>query len=137
MGVRQKPSSAGTNDGFEQYQRIARCVRTQSYYITLCGFCQLPLEKGCAEMAFSDLTIRQAWQRSGGRCECERSSHGHGYTGRCTQRLMFNLRGNDYSPYGWEAHHKTAVSSGGGDTLSNCEILCMSCHKKTGSYGRH
>lgn len=88
-------------------------------------------------MAFSDLTIRQAWQRSGGRCECERSSHGHGYTGRCTQRLMFNLRGNDYSPYGWEAHHKTAVSSGGSDALSNCEILCMSCHKKTGSYGRH
>ena len=87
-------------------------------------------------MAFSDLTVRQAWARSGGRCECERTSHGHGYSGRCTQRLMWNQRGNDYSSYGWEAHHKTAVSSGGSDTLSNCEILCMSCHKKTGSYGR-
>ena len=88
-------------------------------------------------MAFSDLTVRQAWARSGGRFECERASHGHGYSGRCTQRLMWNQRGNDYSSYGWEAHHKTAVSSGGSDTLSNCEILCMSCHKKTGSYGRH
>lgn len=43
---------------------------------------------------------------------------------------MFNLRGNDYSPYGWEAHHKTAVSAGGADTLSNCEILCILATKR-------
>ena len=88
-------------------------------------------------MAFSIITVMKAWQRSGGRCECCRISHGHGYTGRCTQRLLWNQRGNDNSPFGWEAHHVTASSSGGSDTLSNCEILCIECHKKTGSYGRN
>ena len=88
-------------------------------------------------MAFSDLTVRQAWMRSGGRCECQRSTHGHTYTGRCPQRLLWNERGNDRSPCGWEAHHKTAASVGGSDSLSNCEILCIECHKKTSSYGRN
>ena len=88
-------------------------------------------------MAFSDSVIRAAWERSGRRCECERSSHNHGYTGRCTQYLNWADRGNDRSPFGWEAHHKTAVSVGGGDSLSNCEILCIKCHKKTESYGRN
>ena len=88
-------------------------------------------------MAFSDLTVRQAWLRSGGRCECQRTTHGHNYTGRCSQRLIWQQRGNDNSASGWEAHHKIAVSSGGTDNLSNCEILCMECHKKTDSYGRH
>lgn len=86
-------------------------------------------------MAFSDYTVMKAWERSGGRCECERSSHGH--SGRCTQKLMLNQRGNDNSIYGWEAHHKIAVARGGSDVLSNCEILCISCHKKTDSYGRN
>ena len=88
-------------------------------------------------MAFSETTVRQAWARSGGRCECQRKSCGHGtYSGRCSQLLLWDMRGNDYSSYGWEAHHKTAVSEGGGDYLSNCEILCMECHKNTDSYGR-
>ena len=88
-------------------------------------------------MAFSDLTVRQAWMRSGGRCECQRSTHGHNYTGRCPQRLLWTERGNDHSLYGWEAHHKTAASVGGSDGLSNCEILCIECHKNTASYGRN
>lgn len=87
-------------------------------------------------MAFPLSVVLAAWQRSGGRCECTRSTHGHGYY-RCNKALNWNARGSDYAWGGWEAHHKTAESVGGADTLSNCEILCMDCHKKTESYGRH
>lgn len=86
-------------------------------------------------MAFSDSVIRAAWQRAEGRCECGRTSCGHG-PWRCGKKLSWNARGMDSAIGGWEAHHKVAVSSGGSDTLSNCEILCIPCHKKTRSYGR-
>ena len=33
---------------------------------------------------------------------------------------------------GWEAHYVTVDVA---DTLSNCEILCRPCHKKTGDNG--
>ena len=85
-------------------------------------------------MAFSEATILSAWTRSGGKCECGRISHGHGIWG-CNKQLIWESRGKDYLPGGWEAHHKTAVSAGGGDTVSNCEILCLACHKGTQSYG--
>lgn len=87
-------------------------------------------------MAFSNAVIQAAWNRSGGRCECTRKTCGHAGNPRCVRILNWYARGNDYAPGGWEAHHKVAVASGGSDTLSNCEILCISCHKKTGSYGR-
>lgn len=86
-------------------------------------------------MAFSDSVIAAAWQRAGGRCECGRNSCGHG-PWRCNKTLNWNARGNDYAAGGWEAHHKTAVASGGTDTLSNCEILCIACHKNTRTYGK-
>jgi 5-methylcytosine-specific restriction endonuclease McrA len=84
-------------------------------------------------MAFSEATKDEAYKRSGGRCECTRLHPGitsaphHG--GRCT--TTFTRYGN------WEAHHKTAVSSGGSDNLSNCEVLCKKCHELTGTYGNH
>ena len=37
----------------------------------------------------------------------------------------------------WEAHHIKAQKDGGNDSLSNCKILCLDCHKNTHSYGRH
>jgi len=80
-------------------------------------------------MAFTDSVVDQAWQRSGGKCECTRTGHGH--TGRCNRGLLKSSRGAE-SSQGWEAHHITA---GGMDTLSNCQILCQDCHKKTGTYG--
>ena len=82
-------------------------------------------------MAFSDPVISDAWKRSGGRCECKRVTHDHPY-GRCPNTLVWGRRGQDRSD-GWEAHHRAA---GGGDTLSNCEILCTPCHEKTRTYGR-
>jgi len=80
-------------------------------------------------MAFPDSVVRQAWQRSGARCECTRRTHLH--SGRCSRVLKWEDRGKETST-GWEAHHVTA---GGADVLSNCEILCQTCHKATGTYG--
>lgn len=82
-------------------------------------------------MAFSETTKDAAYKRSGGRCECTRKHSGisdaphHG--GRCP---------NTFARHGrWEAHHKTAVTSGGDDSLSNCEVLCVKCHQLTRTYG--
>lgn len=77
-------------------------------------------------MAFSESTKDLAFKRSGGRCECERESHGH--TGRCPTRV---------TRHGAQYHHKHAESLGGSDSLSNCEVLCVRCHKQTQSWGRH
>ena len=83
-------------------------------------------------MAFSETIKDQAYQRSGGRCECTRKHEGltaphHG--GRCP--VTFTRHGGK-----WEAHHKVSVSSGGSDTLSNCEVLCLECHQLTRTFGR-
>lgn len=80
--------------------------------------------------AFPQSVVDQAWERSGGKCECQRSTCGH--SKRCNKALYKGSRGLD-SAMGWEAHH---INSNGPATLSNCEILCQECHKNTGSYGR-
>jgi len=77
-------------------------------------------------MAFSEDTIKRAWNRSGGRCECRRKRHSHPYV-RCPNKLQWSKRGRTGSG-AWEAHH---VSGTGGDGLSNCEILCWDCHSRT------
>ncbi len=75
---------------------------------------------------FPESVVDQAWTRSGETCECTRTTHEH--KGRCNKTLLKSSRGRD-SDYGWEAHH---ISSFGGNTLSNCEILCWNpCHKAT------
>lgn len=83
-------------------------------------------------MAFTQKTKDEAFKRSGGRCECTRQHSGEGsaphHGGRCPN--IFTKDGGE-----WEAHHKTAVSSGGDDTLSNCEVLCIKCHQLTQTYG--
>ena len=82
-------------------------------------------------MTFSEVTINDAWERSGGKCECVRSTCTH--IGRCNKELHFESRGSE-SQFGWEAHHVTAD---GPDSLSNCEILCQDCHKNTITYGNN
>ncbi len=86
-------------------------------------------------MRFSQAVIQEAWKRAGGRCECERTECKHGRS-RCNKELVWDNH-FEGEPGAWEAHHKIAVASGGTDTVSNCEILCLDCHKKTRSYGRH
>lgn len=80
-------------------------------------------------MSLPGLVVKQAWDRSQWKCECRRKTHGH--SGRCNRPLLWASRGKE-SSYGWETHHITAS---GPDTLSNCEILCQDCHKKTRTYG--
>lgn len=80
-------------------------------------------------MAFSEETVQQAWKRSGAKCECTRSTHSH--QGRCNKELVWENRGRETGRGAWEAHHKVSVDSGGTDALSNCEILCWDCHKRT------
>lgn len=76
---------------------------------------------------FPDSVVEQAWVRSGEKCECSRITHTH--TGRCNKVLYKHRRGDRDHGYGWEAHH---ISVSGGDTLSNCEILCWNpCHRAT------
>ncbi len=87
-------------------------------------------------MAFSIETVKRAFIRANGHCECRRMTCNHGIV-RCNKPLNWQQRGNDNAYGGWEAHHRTAVASGGDDSLSNCEILCINCHKNTHTYGRH
>ena len=61
--------------------------------------------------------VRQVWHRSGGKCE------------RCGRSLFWDSRGTQ-GMYGWETHHRIALTSGGASALYNCEILCQDCHKK-------
>ncbi len=63
--------------------------------------------------------------RSGDRCECRRLGHDH--VGRCTRRLTSATA---------QFHHKTAQRLVADDSLSNCEVLCIPCHRQTPSYGR-
>ena len=79
-------------------------------------------------MAFSEETVRQAWIRAGGRCECRRATHYHPYT-RCNKELVWENRGRESGRGAWETHHKDGNPNN--DALSNCEILCWDCHKKT------
>jgi len=81
-------------------------------------------------MCFSDETVQKAWCDAKGRCECRRPSHDHPFTG-CTNELVWESRGRDSGRGAWEVHHMMSVADGGGDELSNCEILCRECHKKT------
>jgi len=74
-------------------------------------------------MAFPEQVKDILFDRSGGRCECRRSTHSHGQ--RCPTTI-WRHRGVYY-------HH---VYSNGSDAPSNGEALCPRCHKGTRSYGR-
>jgi 5-methylcytosine-specific restriction protein A len=80
-------------------------------------------------VAFNETTKQAALRRAGGQCECRRlSCSEHPATYRCQTRLAAGR---------FHFHHKTAVASGGDDSLSNCEVLCIPCHERTQTYGAH
>ena len=81
-------------------------------------------------MAFSKETINQAWHRAGGKCECALKKCNH--IGRCNKVLYSQ---NFTLGKKWHAHNVVSQDAGGSDGLSNCLILCISCHENTGSYG--
>ena len=80
-------------------------------------------------MTFSENTVRLAWIRAGGRCECKRFCKEH-FLRQCKKELVWDNRGRE-GDGAWEAHHKVSILNLGGDNLSNCEILCWECHKNT------
>ena len=74
-------------------------------------------------MAFASDTVKKAWERAGGQCECLRRTHSHFYT-PCGKQLAWEMRGKA-ARGGWEAHQSKIA---GGDGLDNCEVLCWDCH---------
>lgn len=74
---------------------------------------------------FSDETIKKAWDACKGRCEI------------CGKKLVWDNRGDNTGKGAWEAHHKNPILKGGSDSIRNCQILCVDCHKNTDSYGKH
>jgi 5-methylcytosine-specific restriction endonuclease McrA len=69
-------------------------------------------------MAFSEQTRRKIFDNAKGKCES------------CGKQLVYQNH-TEGEPGAWEAHHKTAVRSGGSDAPSNGKALCLDCHKKT------
>lgn len=70
-------------------------------------------------MAFSEGTIKQAWLRDKAKCE------------RCGKQLVWSNQGRETDARAWEARHKVSGEQDESDTLSNFEILCWECYKKT------
>lgn len=84
---------------------------------------------------FPDKVVWDAWNRAGGRCECTRNHSWHSGR-RCNKELSWANRGKEGARGAWENHHITSQKAGGKDILSNCEILCLDCHKATRTCGR-
>lgn len=76
-------------------------------------------------MPFSDDVIKRAWDRSGGTCECTKTTHGHGRV--CRKRLLEQYRGDDESDSGWEAQ---SISGADTNDLDDCEIRCWDCFEE-------
>lgn len=76
-------------------------------------------------MAFSQQIKNAVYELAGGRCEkCGKNC-----------RRIGSYPGYDYPDS--EFHHKISIVAGGNDGMSNCKHLCIACHEKTASYGRH
>lgn len=81
---------------------------------------------------FPNSVVHAAWIRSGGKCECmdgPTCAHPVMPHGRF---LDWDSRGDDYSPGGWELHHRDPK---GLAVLTNAQVLCIECHSRTDSYG--
>ncbi len=81
---------------------------------------------------FSEDTIRLAWERSGGKCECARSLHEH-TNGKCHRPLSKDKRSKAGEPGAWEARRKGVIACikvTGMDDWHKCEILCWDCFTK-------
>lgn len=83
---------------------------------------------------FPKKELEKALASAGGRCECRRTNQDclkrHDRR-RCTvSGLTLGNQGIK-----WQAHHRTSQAAGGKDIASNCEVLCIPCHKATRTYG--
>ena len=76
-------------------------------------------------MEFSDSTVEACWKIVRGRCECTRTTHGHGY--RCDNQPVWEDRGKT-GRSGWRPYKKGG--SPNNDSLDNCEIICGDCQPR-------
>ena len=83
---------------------------------------------------FPEEELKKALANAGYRCECRRTNEDclkrHRYVRCPVSDLTVGNQGTK-----WQAHHKTAQAIGGKDIASNCEILCIPCHKATRTFG--
>jgi len=83
---------------------------------------------------FPEEEIKKALANAERRCECRRTNPDclkrHDRVRCSVSGLTMGNRGTK-----WQAHHKTSQDKSGKDIASNCEILCMPCHKATRTYG--
>lgn len=75
-------------------------------------------------MGFSENKRKKIFDNAKGYCEVCRKK-------LCLHNHVKGSRG------AWNAHHKTSSASGGRDIPSNGCALCVDCHKKTRTYGKH
>lgn len=75
------------------------------------------------KISFSKSVVEDAWKRAEGHCE------------NCGKQLTKNNRGRNAAGIRgrWEAHH---VNRSKGGCLSNCQILCVSCHEMAKTFGK-
>ena len=81
-------------------------------------------------MSFPDSVVRDRFERAGGRCEC------------CNRLLLAREGWPSLTLYHmlrlgvtFEAHHVVPQHENGPNTVDNCRVLCIPCHKATASYG--
>jgi hypothetical protein len=74
-------------------------------------------------MAFPVELTKQAWERASGQCECQKRTHQHFYV-PCAKPLVWEKRGLK----GWGGWEIKRIDENKGDTLANCEVLCMTCY---------
>lgn len=87
-------------------------------------------------MKFREEVVRVAWERASGCCECNRNYHAHLEDNkRCKEMLVWEKKDKECEKGAWYAHHIISSVNGGPDEVSNCEILCYECYKKTAAYG--
>ena len=77
-------------------------------------------------MPFTEKTMRAAFSRAAGRCQCVRPTCGH--AGQCARPL--NYADHTKLEGGWRANYVIPVHANGTDTLENCQILCAPCYRQ-------
>jgi len=74
-------------------------------------------------MSFTKKQKEQIFDNAQGHCE------------KCNKQIVRNNH-EEGQRGSWDAHHRTSVSSGGSDSVSNGQALCLECHKETRTYGK-
>jgi hypothetical protein len=69
--------------------------------------------------------FEKLWQRSGGKCECTRSSHNHSYI-RCNKKLTREMQDKP-GIGGWKLYQRYAYS---GNDPGAYAVYCTECYRK-------